>query len=291
MKFLTVPKGIGIWSSIYLLLGISLTIGSGIFWILNVLFSAFGLMGFTGAEMKMNDVDILFSFIPIISNGGRIGLILAFLGGLIASAVESIVWLSPKENKTHGSNTTIDQKNLFIWFSIIILIYDVLSTHYFLMGSTFIDFSHGLTWGEKIINGILSFIAVFGITIILFSIGSELFLIYGIELVINNYKDGFINIQTAIYTIFGINGNIDDSMDKIKSDRNNIENKIERRGRKKKERPFVNLEKQRLQERVFEINNRKNKREDYNGGGDIIYPDFLGEEAFQFNNERKLIDG
>jgi len=291
MKFLTVPKGIGIWSSIYLLLGISLTIGSGIFWILNVLFSAFGLMGFTGAEMKMNDVDILFSFIPIISNGGRIGLILAFLGGLIASAVESIVWLSPKENKTHGSNTTIDQKNLFIWFSIIILTYDVLSTHYFLMGNTFIDFSHGLTWGEKIINGILSFIAVFGITIILFSIGSELFLIYGIELVINNYKDGFINIQTAIYTIFGINGNIDDSMDKIKSDRNNIENKIERRGRKKKERPFVNLEKQRLQERVFEINNRKNKREDYNGGGDIIYPDFLGEEAFQFNNERKLIDG
>ena len=184
MRFLQVPRGTGLWGVIYYILGLVLSISALSFIVLNIVFSAFGLMIYTDAEFTITTNNMLLPFWPTFSNGGRIGLLFGLLGGIFCSVVEISTWVSPSKSYKDGVRTTVDKKEMLVWFSIILLVYDVLSTLYFLNGATFIDLSNGF------INGVLGSIQILFATILFFSVGAEMFFVYGLEMLVYNWQEG-----------------------------------------------------------------------------------------------------
>src|SRR5260221_3143454 len=146
--------------------------------------------------MQMTGCSITWDFtnpyIPtfIILSGGKIGLIMGIIGGIIASISEGRLWAVPTKNKS--TKSVIERKNLFILFSVIFVLYDVLSSFYFLNGGTYFDNSQGF------LNGILTFIVIMAVTIILFSIGPEMYMLWGFETIVENHKKGIPAVGVGI---------------------------------------------------------------------------------------------
>jgi hypothetical protein len=205
MRFLPVPKGQNLlWGWIYLTLGQALFISAFVLFLLNIFFSAIGLMEFMGANITYSTANIWFPFIPQFLDGGRGGLFLGIVAGIMTSAVQIRLLIAPKDTTKKGVKSTIDKTDWFIGISILISVYDYLSTHYSLMGGKFFDFSSGL------VEGSLLFAAVFLVTLILFSIGSEMFMVYGMEMMITNWNSGsrawnnvLSKLKNGTFNIFG----------------------------------------------------------------------------------------
>lgn len=181
MKFLHIPKGEGAWAGIFFLLGFTGFIAATAFFVFNILFSAFGLMEMTGGKIIWEFSN---PYIPafIIQSGGKVGLIMAILGGLLASISEGRLWIIPAKNK--GNKSVMEKKGLFSLFSMIFVVYDICSSYYFLSSGNLFDSSGG--W----FSGIMTFIVTMGATILLFSIGPEMFMVWGFETMAENYRDG-----------------------------------------------------------------------------------------------------
>jgi hypothetical protein len=190
MKFLHVPKGSGYWSGIFFLLGMADFIAAGAFFIFNIMFSAFGLMQMTGGSIIWNFSN---PYIPafIILSGGKVGLIMAILGGLLASVAEGRLWVVPTKT-SKNSKSVMERKNLFILFSVIFVLYDVLSSFFFLNNGFGLDMSQGF-W-----PGIGTFLLTLGATLLLFSIGPEMFMVWGFETMAENHEEGIPSILFGI---------------------------------------------------------------------------------------------
>lgn len=194
MNFLKIPKGQGYWAGIFLIFGVIGLIAATGFWIFNQIFSAFGLMQLTGGVINYDFSNIYIPSFHIIS-GGKIGLIMALMGGILATISEGRLWVVPTKNK--GTKSVIEKKRLFISFSLIFILYDILSSYYFLNTGTWFDNSLGF-WPGVISSGMR-----LGITIILFSVGPEMFMVWAFETIAENHKDGIPVIGNGIGIILG----------------------------------------------------------------------------------------
>lgn len=195
IRFLKVPKGQGYWAGIFLILGIAGFLAALAFFAFNILFSAFGLMQMTGGSIVWNFNN---PYIPafVITSGGKIGLIMGIIGGLLASISEGRLWIVPA--KGEGNKSVMERKNLFIFFSFLFVLYDILSSFYFLNDG--FAFDPTVVWySALIIYGIK-----LGATILLFSIGPEMFMVWAFETIAENYADGIPSVAIGAMVILSI---------------------------------------------------------------------------------------
>lgn len=190
MKFLHVPVGRNYWAGIFLIVGTISLVASLAFFIFNMLFSAFGLMQFTGGIIQWNYSN---PYLPafVIVSGGKVGLIMGILGGLLASIAEGRLWIVPNRGQK-AAKSIVEKKTIFILFSLIFVFYDVLSSYYFLSDGIFFNSSQGL------LNGFGEFIVLMGATILFFSIGPEMFMVWSFETMAANWDEGIVSVSRGI---------------------------------------------------------------------------------------------
>ena len=201
MKFLHIPVGRGYWSGIFLIVGTISLIASLAFFIFNMLFSAFGLMQFTGGIIEWNFSN---PYLPafVIVSGGKVGLIMGILGGLLASIAEGRLWIVPNKGQK-AAKSIVEKKTIFVLFSLIFVFYDVLSSYYFLSDGVLFNNSHGL------LNGLGEFIVLMGATILFFSIGPEMFMVWSFETMAANWEEGIQSVSRGLaILVSGIKGMI-----------------------------------------------------------------------------------
>ncbi len=184
MRFLSIPRGKGYMGGFYLLLGITVFICAGILVLANILFSALGIMLFSGGKIAWDLNNALFPTFTILS-GGRIGLVLGLVGGILAGISQMRLWIIPVKN----TKTISERKGLFYLLSATFVLYDILSTYYFINGGVFM-------------NDIGSMLLAAGVAIAMFCIGPIMFFIWGMETVVENHSDGFQAIGNGISNIF-----------------------------------------------------------------------------------------
>lgn len=190
MRFLQIPVGKDYWAGIFLLIGTTSLIAAGAFFIFNILFSAFGLMQFTGGIIEWNFSN---PYIPafVIVSGGKVGLIAGILGGLLASISEGRLWIVPSKGQK-AAKSVVDKKGLFVLFSLIFVLYDIGSSFYFLSDGVIFNLSNGF------LSGLLEFSVLMAATVLLFSIGPEMFMVWSFETMAANYEEGVPSITRGI---------------------------------------------------------------------------------------------
>jgi len=182
VKFLKIPKGTEYWAGIFFIFGLIGLIAATGFWLFNLLFSAFGLMQLTGGVINWDFSNIYIPAFSIVS-GGKIGLIMGILGGLLSTISEGRLWVVPTKDK--GNKSVIEKKNLFISFSVIFVIYDILSSYYFLNSGWYTD-------------GFISSALIMAATIIFFSVGPEMFMVWAFETMAENHEEGIPAVGAGI---------------------------------------------------------------------------------------------
>lgn len=195
MKFLRVPKGSGYWAGIFFIIGIVGLIAAFAFFIFNIMFSAFGLMQMTGGNIIWDFSNPYTPAFHVIS-GGKVGLIMAILGGLLASISEGRLWIVPTKDK--GQKSMMERKNLFIFFSVVFVLYDILSSFYFINDG--FGFDPTVTW----FPALMIYLIKLGATILLFSIGPEMFMVWGFETMAENHEEGIPSVMLGIGIIIAL---------------------------------------------------------------------------------------
>lgn len=190
MRFLTIPNGKGYMAGFYLLMGLLVFVCAGSLVLANVLFSALGIMLFSGGKIAWDLNNALFPTFTILS-GGRIGLLLGIVGGVLAGVSQMRLWIIP----TKGTKAIAERKGLFYLLSATFVLYDILSTYYFINGGVFV-------------NDIGSMLLAFGVSVAMFCIGPIMFFIWGMETIVANHKDGFPAIGNGIGNIVKFGGHI-----------------------------------------------------------------------------------
>jgi len=190
MRFLTIPNGKGYMAGFYLLLGIIVFICAGTLVLSNVLFSALGIMLFTGGKIAWDLNNALFPTFTILS-GGRIGLLLGLVGGILAGVSQMRLWVIP----TKGTKAITERKGLFYLLSATFVLYDILSTYYFIIGGVFI-------------SDIGSMLLSIGVSVAMFCIGPIMFFIWSMETIVSNHKEGFSAIGIGIGNFIGFGGHL-----------------------------------------------------------------------------------
>ena len=185
MRFLTIPRGKGYWASIFLSIGLLAFLCGVILVLTNILFSALGVMLFSGGNVVWDYTNVIFPTFSILS-GGRIGLGIGIVGGILASISQIRLWIIPTKN----AKTVSERKGLFLLLSTAFVIYDVFSTYYFINGGQF--------W-----TGFGNFFLAGGVSIALFSVGPIIFSIWGMETMIENHKEGIPSFAVGVATLFG----------------------------------------------------------------------------------------
>lgn len=199
MKFLQIPKGSGYWAGIFFLIGTVGFIAAGAFFIFNILFSAFGLMQYTGGIITWNFDN---PYIPafVIVSGGKVGLIAGILGGLLATIAEGRLWIVPSKGQKQPKSV-MEKKGLFVLFSVIFVLYDIGSSFYFLSNGVIFNGSNGF------FAGLLEFFVLMAATLLLFSIGPEMFMVWSFETMAANWEEGIPSLASGVKIIIsGIMG-------------------------------------------------------------------------------------
>jgi hypothetical protein len=196
MRYLSIPKGYGYWAVIYFNIGLLGLLSASAFFILNIIFSALGAVQWGGGTVIFDYTSVNFPSINIVS-GGRIGLFMGMLAGILASFTEGRFWVVNSENEK--GQTSIEKKGLLFLIGTTFILYDIFSSYYALNGGT---------WYTNFMDSIFSF----GVTLILFSVGPEMLMVFFFEMMMENSKDGWpgtINlVKNIIVGIFSFMGDL-----------------------------------------------------------------------------------
>ena len=199
MKYLQIPKGVGYWSIIYFNIGLLGLLAASAFFVLNILFSALGAIQWGGGQVIFDFTAVMFPAITIIS-GGRIGLIMGIIAGILASFTEGRFWVVNSENERN--KTSIEKRGLLFLIGFTFILYDILSSYYALNGGV---------WYTTFFDSMFSM----AVTFILFSVGPEMLMVFFFEMMMENSKEGWSgttnlikNFVLGLFSFFGdlVNG-------------------------------------------------------------------------------------
>jgi hypothetical protein len=204
MRYLHIPKGVGYWALIYFNIGLLGLLSSSAFFILNIVFSALGAVEWGGGIVVFDYTSVNFPSITI-ESGGRIGLFMGILAGILASFTEGRFWVVNSENEK--DETSIEKKGLLFLIGVTFILYDIFSSYFALNGGV---------WFTNPIDSLFSL----GVTLILFSVGPEMLMVFFFEMMMENSKEGWPKTTELIkLTILGVFGFFGDLMNGGKQDK------------------------------------------------------------------------